>query len=251
MEWSFEPGVVISLAVTALLYARGRTASSRERFLFWTGFAFLAIALISPIDSMGEQLFSAHMLQHEILMICAAPLIVLSRPGIPLLFGFPLPIRRAFGRFSKWRPARGIWETVSHPVSAWTIHAAAIWGWHAPALFDATLESEWIHAAQHLSFFGSALLFWWSLFEGSRSAGIVSSFSTALHTSILGALLTFSRTVWYRPYAATAPRWGWSPIEDQQTGGLIMWVPAAPVYLVAGLALLNSLLRTTANQYAD
>ncbi len=247
MAWSFEPGVIVPLMITALLYRRGKTATSRERGFFWLGFAFLAIALISPIDKLGEQLFSAHMTQHEILMICAAPLFIASRPGVPLLFGLPLAMRRILGRIGKWL----LWDTLKHPVSAWSIHAAAIWGWHAPALFNATLESEWIHAAQHLSFFGSALLFWWSILDGSKGAGLVSSFSTALHTSILGALLTFSRTLWYQPYAATVPRWGWTPIEDQQTGGLIMWVPAALVYVATGLILLYSILQTGEREYAQ
>lgn len=239
MQWSFEPGVIAPLAATAILYARAR-ASLRERLLFWSGSACLLIALVSPVDKLGERLFSMHMLQHEILMLAAAPLIVLSHPGVSMLFAFPLRVRKLLGRFAKWR----LWRTVSHPVSAWSIHAAAIWIWHAPPLFDAALASDWVHAAQHLSFFGSALLFWWSLFElENKGAAILSLFSTAVHTTILGALLTFSRSIWYHPYEATVRAWGWSPIEDQQAGGLIMWVPAALVYLAAGLWMLSFWLR--------
>jgi cytochrome c oxidase assembly factor CtaG len=111
----------------------------------------------------------------------------------------------------------------------------------------ATLRSEWVHTAQHLSFFVSALLFWWSLFHVRDHAaygyGVFYIFTTAIHTGILGALLTFSTVVFYPVYAATAPLWGLTPLEDQQIGGLIMWVPAGVVYMAAGLALFWAWLR--------
>jgi cytochrome c oxidase assembly factor CtaG len=127
-------------------------------------------------------------------------------------------------------------------------------------LFQATLTHDWVHAAQHISFLGSALLFWWSLL-GSRKridngAGILYLFTTGVHTSILGALLTFTPSVWYPAYLSTAPRWGLTALEDQQLGGLIMWVPAGIVYIIAGLALLGNLLRSgqpvvPASQFAE
>jgi putative membrane protein len=114
-------------------------------------------------------------------------------------------------------------------------------------LFQATLSSDWIHSAQHISFLGSALLFWWSLFYAEGRTGYAFSvlyiFTTAVHTSILGALLTFAGSVWYPVYSATTTAWGLSPLEDQQIGGLIMWVPAGVVYLGAGLGLLALCLR--------
>jgi cytochrome c oxidase assembly factor CtaG len=114
-------------------------------------------------------------------------------------------------------------------------------------LFQATLSSDWIHSAQHISFLGTALLFWWSLFYAQGRAGYGSSvlyvFTTAVHTSILGALLTFAGAVWYPAYAPSTTAWGLSPLEDQQIGGLIMWIPAGVVYLAAGLWLLALCLR--------
>jgi len=137
---------------------------------------------------------------------------------------------------------------VSLPVVAWILHAAAIWIWHAPPLFQATLHSETVHTAQHLSFLFTGLLFWWALLRGTenrrgRVAGVLYLFTTALHTNLLGALLTFSRRVWYPIYGASTAPWGLTPLEDQQLAGLIMWIPAGIAYLVAALALIARVLR--------
>jgi putative membrane protein len=243
--WSWDPGVVIPLALTAFLYARGarrsRGVTSTQMFLFWSGWFVLAWSLISPLHPLGEALFSAHMAQHELLILVAAPLLVMARPLVPLLWGLPAPWRRGLGQWAKRDSVQRSWRGVTRPFTAWWIHAAALWVWHAPPLFQATLQNEWIHAAQHISFFGSGLLFWWALFFAhgrvNYGASFLYIFTTAVHTSILGALLTFAGTVWYPAYRATAPVWGINPLEDQQIGGLIMWVPAGVVYLAAGLAV--------------
>ncbi|HWE49421.1 MAG TPA: cytochrome c oxidase assembly protein [Bryobacteraceae bacterium] len=241
--WEFDPGVVISLALAGILYWRGsrlsRGVTRREQICFWAGMGVLIVSLISPLHPLGEQLFSAHMAQHELLMIVAAPLFVLARPAVPMLFGVPLQWRRIAGGLFKAPAARSVWRTLTRPVNAWLIHAAAIWGWHAPALFEAGIRSDLIHTLQHCSFFFSALLFWWSLtFRESYGAAVLSVFTTSLHTSILGAILTLSPTVWYSPYLKTAPLWGLTALEDQQTGGLIMWIPAGIVYIAAALCLM-------------
>ncbi len=249
--WTFDPGIAIPLAIAAFLYARGarpsRGVTTREMACFWSGWIVLALALLSPLHPLGEVLFSAHMAQHEILMLAAAPLLVLSRPLVPFLWGLPFAWRRAAGQLSKTQAVQRVWRAITAPFAAWWIHAVALWVWHAPALFQATLDNEWIHAAQHLSFFGSALLFWWSLFyargRASYGAGVLYIFTTAVHTSILGALLTFSRTVWYPAYLSSAGAWGLTALQDQQIGGLIMWVPAGVVYIAAGLALFAAWLR--------
>jgi len=131
--------------------------------------------------------------------------------------------------------------------TAWWVHAAALWLWHIPRFFQATLDNDWVHSAQHVSFLGSALLFWWSLFyahgKARYGASVLYLFTTAVHTSILGALLTFDSTVWYPVYVATTAAWGLTPLEDQQAGGLIMWIPAGLVYVIGALALLALWLR--------
>jgi len=143
---------------------------------------------------------------------------------------------------SKTKIWRGTWIAISSAGAAWVIHAVALWIWHAPSLFEAALHSEAIHAVQHLCFLGSALLFWWTLIHGRHGrlgygAAVVYVFTTAAHNSILGALLTFAPRAWYPTYASTAQNWSLTPLQDQQLGGLIMWVPAGVVLLIVGLAL--------------
>jgi putative membrane protein len=243
--WSFDPGVVLPLLLTAILYARGarthRGVSMRRSGCFWGGWAILAVALISPLHPLGEALFSAHMAQHELLMVLAAPLLVLSRPMVPMLWGCPLEWRRTIGSWSKHDALQRPWQFFTQPMTAWWVHAAALWLWHIPSLFEATLRSNAIHAAQHVSFFGSALLFWWSLLYAhgrtSYGASVLYLFTTAVHTSILGALLTFAQSPWYPAYRPSTAAWGLAPLEDQQLGGLIMWIPAGLIYLIVGLGL--------------
>ncbi len=251
-EWEFDPGVVIPLAVVAILHARGarpvRGVGWQPITFFWSGWALLALALISPLHPLGESLFSAHMAQHEIFMLAAAPLMALSRPLAPILRGMPFGWRIALGRLSKTRAIQAFWRGITRPFAAWWIHAAALRIWHAPRFFQATLTSDWIHAFQHASFFFSGLLFWWSLFwvhnRDSYGSGIVYIFTTAIHTSILGALLTLTSRLWYPAYATTTQAWGFTPLEDQQLGGgLIMWIPAGLVYLGVGLKQLADWLR--------
>lgn len=249
--WEFDPGVVLPLFVSAVLYLAGSRRqfglSRLQKFCFWTGWWSLVMALVSPIHPMGEALFSAHMVQHEILMLVSAPLLVLSRPLVAFLWGLPISWRRGLGKWSKRKHVQAVWMWITDPFTAWWIHAAAIWAWHAPYLFQLTLTSQLAHTAQHLSFFLSALLFWWALFYArgrkSHGAGVLYVFTTAVHTSVLGALLTFGPHVWYPRYSTTTQAWGLAPLEDQQLGGLIMWVPASLVYLVAGLALFAAWLK--------
>ena len=257
--WRLETGIIIPLALILVLYVRGARASRGIRMhqlnCFWSGYAALVLALMSPLHPMGEALFSAHMVQHEILMLIAAPLIVCSRPLVPLLWGLPLSMRRRLGRFPKWPPVQKTWSTLTRPLIAWWVHAAALWIWHAPGLFQLTLVNETVHAAQHLSFLGSALLFWWSLFyvrgQTGYGAGVLYIFTTAVHTSILGALLTFSTRIWFPAYARSARAWGLTPLEDQQIGGLIMWVPAGIIYVAVALFLFAAWLRESDTRTAE
>ena len=251
--WSWEPVVLLSLVVTAWLYSRGLRALWRsagpghgirrwEVAAFALGWLTLVVGLVSPLHRLGGVLFSAHMAQHELLMVVAAPLLVLGRPLIPCLWGLPISTRRRLGAWSAWRPVSAGWHWLTLPSVAWALHAVAIWLWHAPSLYQATLSSETIHTIQHVSFLGTALLFWWALLHGregrlGRPAAVIYLFTTAGHTSLLGALLTFSTRLWYPLYESTTAPWGLTPLEDQQLAGVIMWVPAGLSYLIAALAL--------------
>jgi putative membrane protein len=253
--WTLDPWVIVPMLASAWLYARGlrrlwaragvgRGVRRWQAWCFAAGQGALFIALVSPLDSLGGALFSAHMLQHVVLMIVAAPLLVLGVPLIPFLWALPPVWRARVGGWTRLPLVRRVWRPLSRPVGAWTLHAAAIWVWHAPALYQATLYSEGVHIAQHASFFLTALLFWWAAADlGRRSSGrfgfgVLFVFTTAVHSSILGALLTFSLVLWYPVYAERTAAWGLTPLEDQQLGGLVMWVPAGIIYVVAALALL-------------
>jgi cytochrome c oxidase assembly factor CtaG len=239
--WVFPPGVVIPLVLSAWLYASGSARMSavnrREQLCWWLGWVALTLSLVSPIHPLGEALFSAHMVQHEILMVVAAPLLVLGRPLVPFLFALPESWRRPVGRFStRW------W--IAQPGPAAVIHGITLWLWHAPALFESTLRSDFMHSLQHISFLVTALLFWWGLFERDQAArAVLYLFLTTVHTGILGALLTFSSTLWYPAYSGRSAPWGLTALEDQQLGGLIMWVPASITYIVAALVLSAHILR--------
>ena len=255
--WAFDPGIVIPIVLSALLYAIGVVRLRRvntqvigavEIACFFAGWLTLVIALVSPLHPWGSVLFSAHMTQHELLMLVAAPLLVLGRPMVPFLWAFPKTTARDLSAWTKATTWQRVWRAITAPFVAWLIHAIVLWGWHVPFLFQATLESEWVHALQHASFFGSALLFWWAILHGRErafgsGAAVLYLFTTALHSSLLGALLTFSQTVWYPVYNGSTQSWGLTPLEDQQLGGLIMWIPAGIVYIIAALALFARWLR--------
>ncbi|HEV8203322.1 MAG TPA: cytochrome c oxidase assembly protein [Pyrinomonadaceae bacterium] len=252
--WSFEPLVVVSLIISAVLFIVGlrRCKSLRtwEAFCFAGGWLALFVALVSPLHAWGRVLFSAHMTQHEVLMLVAAPLLVLGRPLVVFLWALPLNWSRRIGNLGKISSINRLWQVITIPFVAWIVHAIALWSWHIPILFEAVQRNEAIHTAQHLSFFISALLFWWALIHGPQGAmgygaAVLYLFTTSVHSGVLGALLTVARSVWYPSYAGLTTSWGLTPLEDQQLGGLIMWIPAGLVYLIAGLALFAGWLRET------
>ncbi|CAN5723221.1 hypothetical protein BH23GEM7_BH23GEM7_22480 [soil metagenome] len=159
--WTLDPWVLGSLGLVTWLYARGvrrlwgragvgRGVRRWQAGCFAGGIAALFLALVSPLDSLGGALFSAHMLQHVVLMLIAAPLLVLGVPLIPFLWALPLDWRRRVGGWGRVPALREIWQRLTHPVAAWLIHALAIWIWHVPFLYEATLYSEAVHIAQHL-----------------------------------------------------------------------------------------------------
>lgn len=251
--WTFEPWVaalmIASLAAYLAGYARLRRRSARSRTTrgahaaaFVSGWLALVAALMSPLDALSSALFSAHMLQHETLMLVAAPLCVIGRPLAVWMWALPVSMRRAVGRAIRSRWIRGPWRTLTAPLAAWLLHAAALWVWHAPIFFEAALARPGVHTLQHASFLASALLFWWTVFGNplrrERNAhAMLSLFTTMVHTSALGALLTLSPGLWYPSYIESTSALGFDPLQDQQLGGLVMWVPGGLAYLAGGLAV--------------
>jgi putative membrane protein len=264
-SWDWEPGISLPLLAAAVAYVRGlrllwdehvgRGIRVWEASCFAAGWIITVLALLSPLHRMSEELFLAHMVQHELLMVVAAPLLVVGRPLVPMLWAFPSGGRRSIGRATRNHALRAFWRFITRPIVAFLLHGSAIWLWHIPTLYQRTLTSELVHALQHLSFFGTALLFWWTIIHAHAPGGraravsfgtaVLLLFGTALHSGALGALLTFSRTLWYPAYSFSAASWGMTPMEDQQLAGLVMWIPATFAYLVAALILFASWLRAS------
>ena len=255
--WVWSPFITVPLALSAIWYAiglqalwrasaRGRGVRAWEAACFGAGWLVLALALVSPIHPLGEVLFSAHMVQHELMMVVAAPLLVLGRPLVPFVWALSPQWRRAVGDAARAPGFRATWNGLTRPSTTWFLHAAAIWIWHAPLLYQATLDNALLHTLQHVSFLATALLFWWSVLRGARlgyGASVAYLFATMLHTSALGVVLAFASSLWYPAYAATTTRWGLTPLDDQQLGGLIMWIPGGVSYLVASLVLVARWMR--------
>lgn len=258
-QWNSQPWLVALLAASAVLYAlgvrnlwrkagRGRGIRAAHVARFALGWIALAAALLSPLDAAAAESFALHMIQHELLMVVAAPLMVLARPLEAWTWALPPGMRRALAAFARAPGVARLWRRLTEPVGAWCVHAVALWVWHLPAFFDAALAHESVHIAQHTCFLASALIFWWSALarrtRPAEAAAMASLFTTMLHTSVLGALLTFAPSAWYGGYAAAGDT-ALTPLEDQQLGGLIMWVPAGMAYIAAGLAIVSDWLRDT------
>jgi putative membrane protein len=262
--WSFEPWAAACLGISGFFYAKGvralwrragagRGITAGQAMRFALGWFVLAVALLSPIDTLGATSFAVHMVQHELLMVVAAPLLVLGRPLEAWTWSLAPRSRAALGAVARLGVLRRPWKVMTEPLGAWTVHALALWVWHMPSLFTLALANESVHFVQHACFLGTALLFWWSVFDRSpRHAGgasLASLFATMAHSGALGALLTFSARPWYRPYADSNP-FGLTALADQQLGGLVMWGPGGLAYLVAALVIASRLLRPGASRPA-
>ncbi|MDB5570149.1 MAG: Membrane protein [Hyphomicrobiales bacterium] len=251
--WTWDPLIVAPLVLSLTIYALGvgrlwRRAGVGRGVRMWQvgcfALAWLLLfgALVAPLHWLGERLFMAHMIEHEILMTLAAPLLVVARPFGAALWGAPPSWRRGWGHVARSRAAAAMWAWITTPLVATLVHGLTIWLWHAPALYDAALASPRLHWLEHVSFFASALVFWWALLRGpgrerAFGAAVFYLFVTSLHTGFLGVLLSVTRRPLYPVQTREALAWGLSPLEDQQLAGLIMWVPGGMVYAIAALAL--------------
>ncbi|MDQ6828584.1 MAG: cytochrome c oxidase assembly protein [Gemmatimonadota bacterium] len=246
--WSFEPLVILLLLLSAAMYIAGmrrlivragpgRGISTLRIAAFAAGQLALALALLSPIDAVSAALFSIHMVQHLLLVIVAAPLLVLGQPLYVMMWALGLDARRGVAAWwNRGRVLQVAWRALSHPVVAWSLHVVALWIWHAPRLYDWALGDERIHVLEHSTFLLTALLFWWVVLDRHRlrvGAATFYLFTAALQSTMLGALLTMVKHPWYAAHLTTTAAWGLTPLEDQQLAGLIMWIPAGAVYLIA------------------
>jgi cytochrome c oxidase assembly factor CtaG len=253
-QWSWPPFTIGLLLATAGLYgvglARlyrragiGRGIRRREAAAFVLGLLAIAAALLTPVAWLSEQLFSAHMVQHSLLMIVAAPLLVLGRPLVAVLWGLPPAWRVALGRLMDRPAPLACWSALSAPLFVFVIYALTLWIWHVPAFYDAALDHEGLHILEHASFLVSATLFWWTMLHGrygqfGYGVAVLYVFLTAMHSGVLGALITIQPTVMYAAYAQPAAVWQVDTLADKQLAGLLMWVPVGVVFIGLGMALM-------------
>jgi putative membrane protein len=260
--------ILAGLVAAAVAYAAGLrrlwragpgAPSAGQAAAFAGGLATVALALLSPLDTLAHRLFAAHMAQHMLLVMVAAPLLVLGAPGLPLAVALAPGWRRRLGRL-RHRPAvHAARDLLTRPMVAWGVHVGTLWAWHLPGPYQAALASDAVHAAEHASFLGTAVLFWWVVLSrpGRRRLApgfaVLYLFAAALQGSALGALLTLAPAPLY-PLQAAAASSGPAALADQQLAGLVMWVPADLVYLGAAGTLfmrwLMSLERASPRQQA-
>ncbi len=252
-DWSFDPPFVLVVCLAILYwYGNRRTPAApgtsslrmRRHGCFYAGLAVLAIALVSPLDRLSEQLFWAHMLQHILLLLVAPPLIVLARPWVRQWRALPLPARRRLAReFTRGRLVwlRGLSGWLGRPSPSFVLFCGVVVAWHAPVLFDATLRSEALHASEHTLFFATALMFWKQAIDSPPLRSELSELGRVGY--LIGAMvamwalavvLALASHPLYDAYARQAARpGGISAFADQQIAAGIMWVPGSIAFLIA------------------
>ena len=249
-KWSLDPSVLGGLIWLSLVYwlwahgrySGGRQASPSRDWCFSLGVILALLALESPLDFLADRyLFSAHMFQHLMLILGVAPLLALAVPDALV----------ADLKASRLAPAL---RRCGNPVAVFVVFVVDVWAWHAPALYEATLRSEMIHIAEHLSFIGLAAAFWWVSFAPNDGVEYMSMparlgyvFLGGIPNTLLGAVITFAGTVLYPTYQlaldqpglgrALQVEWGVNALTDQEFGGLLMWVPGGFAYLVVMLVI--------------
>ncbi len=254
--WTFQPTITLLLIALAVAYLGGlRDMARRGKLwgrvqlrhvaLFFTGWVILAVALVSPIDTLDDRNFTMHMVQHLLLLEAAPLFLLLGKPIDVLLVSVPRPVSRAIAR-TRHRTGwlRRLTAFLVQPRFAWPFYVLVMLVWHVPALYQETLLDPAVHLVEHALFFTSALLFWWVVVEplpgpqklhpGTR---LVFCVTVMMPMGLLAALFTLTDSLWYPVYARLQPLWGLAPIDDQRLGGIIMWLAGSAVYIIVASVL--------------
>jgi cytochrome c oxidase assembly factor CtaG len=253
-SWTFDPGALALIGLATVAYVpRWRTVRARHgpraapvgRLMAFAGAILTLIAaLVSPIDRLGEQAFTMHMVQHILLLDLAPILFVVSLTKIIL--------RPATRRLQRLESAAG---PLAHPAFAVALYVAVMWAWHVPGLYDSALEHPAVHALEHTFFMSAGLLYWWHLLSPIRSRAhmhgmrpVLYMLSTKLLVGLLGIAITFAPDALYAFYEDRPPIWGLDPGEDQAIAGAIM---ALEQSIVMGVALVWLFVRALSESEAE
>ena len=258
-SWGWRVEVFVPLLLLGVLYSAGwrrlrgkgsQLANGWRLLAYWGGILFIALALLSPIETLSGQLFFMHMIQHLLLVMLAPPLLMLGEPMPVLLWGLPAGARRGAGRvlsrvLHRKSASRRALRAATGPGIVWLLFVVALVGWHDPNAYNAALRSDLVHDVEHVSFFITAMLYWWHVVGAgprihkrlSRTAQVVYVIAAIPPNMLTGVVIAFAGQVIYSYYLAVPRLWGISALDDQILGGVIMWVPGTMMYMSAILIL--------------
>ena len=262
-SWEVRPVLLLFFVSLAGLYTIGwvrlrrrgrhnRLATVWRLAFYWTAIILLITSLMSPLDVLSGDLFFMHMIQHLVMTMLSAPLLMLANPMPFTLWGLPDRAREEIGRFlagllHRSSTSRRWLRQASRASIVWMLMVGTLWIWHDYRLYNLAQGRDWIHDLEHFTFYASAVLFWWRISGAgprihprmSRPAAIGLLLSAIPATFFLGAAIAFSNTVIFTYYETRPRLLGLSVLEDQTIGGIIMWVVGSMMYLVAALVVIG------------
>jgi putative membrane protein len=262
LSWTWRPEIILTLGLAAAVHLGGRWRLWRRGgargISVWRSVAYLAglavlwIALMSPIDVLSGQYFFMHMIQHLLLVMVAAPLLLLANPMPIMMWGLPRGLRLEVGRWLRPEATfRRMVRSLTPPGLVWFYFVAALVGWHEPRAYNLALQSELVHDLEHLTFFWTAALFWWHVIGSAPhihkrlSRGVRTGYvlSVVPVNALTGIAISFTSEPLYT-YYTTVPRLGtMTVVEDQMLAGVIMWIPGSMMYILAALILISQIVR--------
>jgi putative membrane protein len=253
--WNITPDILAGTLIAAALYAAGlqkqrgkaRTAQRWRHWAFFSGLAAVFLALQSPLDALADRSFFMHQLQHLVLQTLGPMLLMLAAPQALLAAGVPGPLRRAvLGPILASRAVRATFGFLTHPWIAALLLVASLYAWHWPPYHDLAVLDDTVHYLMHFSLLGAGLLFFSAVFDprpaplGARYGTRVNILWAAMTANVLlGAALALKDSVLYAAYDQAGRLWEMGALEDEQLGGLIMWIPGSALCVPAFFVLLR------------